>query len=188
MRMSQTVLLLLVSACGTSGSTAETAVTPGQMPSTSRVVTGDGSALQINALNIDTDVRLFSTGTPEQVWAVLPAVYAELGIPLLVLDPATKSIGNSGYRVRRSLGKVPLYRYLDCGSSGTLKNAETYQINMSIMTTAHANPGGGTLVSTAITGTGKNPVTSSSAEVRCSSLGDLEIRIRDMVQKRVEAM
>jgi hypothetical protein len=139
-------------------------------------------------MNIDTDVRLFSTGTPDQVFAVLPAVYTDLGIPMSVNDVRSKTVGNSGWRTRRSIGKVPMQRYLDCGSSGTLQNAETYQINMTIMTTVHPNQSGGSVVSTAITAVGKNPVTSSSADVRCATKGDLEIRIRDMVQKRIEAM
>lgn len=188
MRPYRIALVLLAAACGTSGSSATTDVTPRTTTNTGRIVTTTGDNIQINAMNIDTDVRLFSTGTPDQVWAVLPQVYAELKIPLTVNNPATKTLGNDGYRVRRSLAKVPLYRYFDCGSSGTMYNAETYRITMSIMTTAHANPGGGTVVSTSLTGTGKNPVTSSSAEVRCASLGNLEIRIRDMVQKKIEAM
>ena len=188
MRPNPLVLVLLAAACGTSGSSPSTAVTPNVTTNTGRVVTTTGDAIQINAMNIDTDVRLFSTGTPDQVWAVLPQVYAELGIPLTVNDPCTKTLGNAGLRVRRSIAKVPLYRYFDCGSSGSMQNAETYRITMSIMTTAQANPGGGTVVSTAITGTGKNPITSSSAEVRCASMGNLEIRIRDMVQKKIEGM
>lgn len=179
-------LTLIATACASTGAGPETV--PNQTTNTQRVVGGDGSVTQLNAMNIDTDVRLFSTGTVDQVWAVLPAVYAELGIPLTVNNAATKTIGNTGWRTRRSIAKVPMQRYLDCGSSGTLQNAETYAITMSIVTTVRPNASGGSVVATAITATGKNPVTSSTAEVRCASMGDLEIRIRDMVQKKVEAM
>ena len=68
-----------------------------------------------------------------------------------------------------------------------MENAETYQLNLSIVTTVLRNPNGGSVISTAITGSGKNLVTSSSAEVRCASKGDLELRIRDMVQKALYA-
>lgn len=180
------LVLIAAAACSSSTSGPVPSTTP--TPNTGRVTTGSGSTVQINTMNIDTDVRLFSTGTPDQVFAVLPAVYAELGIPLSLNDVRTKSIGNTGWRTRRSIGKVPMQRYLDCGSSGTLQNAETYQINMSIVTSVRANTGGGSVVSTQLSGVGRNPVTSSSAEVRCSSAGNLEIRIRDMVQKRIEAM
>lgn len=187
MRRSALFLALIsAAACSSSGGGSVPSVAP--TPNTSRVTTGSGSTVKINTMNIDTDVRLFSTGTPDQVFAVLPAVYTELGIPLSLSDPRTKSVGNTGWKTRRSIGKVPMQRYLDCGSSGTLQNAETYQVHMSVVTSVRPNPSGGAIVSTSISGTGKNPVTSSSAEVRCSSMGNLEIRIRDMVQKRIEAM
>lgn len=188
MRTHPVLIVLLAAACSTAGAPARGPSQSAPAKTTETIVTGGGSKVQINTVNIDTDVRLFSTGTPAQVVSVLPAVYADLGIPLTVNDAARRTVGNAGWKTRRSIGKVPMYRYLDCGSSGTMKNAETYQISMSVITTVRPNEGGGSVVATAITATGKNPVTSSSAEVRCASLGDLEIRIRDMAQKRIEAM
>lgn len=138
-------------------------------------------------MNLDVDVKLFVTGTVEEAWAVLAGVYQELGIPLSINDPVRKTLGNTGWRTRRAIGRVPAQRYLDCGSSGTLENAETYQLHLSIVTSILPNANGGSVVSTALSGTGKNPVTSSSAEVRCASKGDLELRIRDMVQKAMYA-
>ena len=119
---------------------------------------------------------------------MLPSIYQDLGIPLTVKDDNRKVIGNEGWRTRRSIGRVPMQRYLDCGRSGTIENAETYQINMTIVTTVTANPDGGSVVGTIISAVGRNPVTSSTQDVRCASTGDLEIRIRDMVQQRVAAM
>ena len=162
-----------------------TATTP--TVNTNRIVTTSGQTMQMNAMNIDLDVKLFVTGTVDEAWAVLPGVYAELGIPLSMNDNVRKTLGNTGWRVRRSIGRVPAQRYLDCGSSGTLENAETYQLNLSIITTVMPNRNGGSVVSTALSGTGKNLVTSSAAEVRCASKGDLELRIRDMVQKAMYA-
>lgn len=188
MRRLPAALILLGAACSSGSPGAAPTPNPAGRASTERVVTGTGQQLQINTMNIDTDVKLISTGTPAQVFAVLPQVYTELGIPISINNAQTKSVGNTGWRTRRSVGKVPMQRYLDCGSSGTIQNAETYQIHMSIVTTVVPNEGGGSIVSTSITATGKNPITSSSAEVRCASKGDLEIRIRDMVQKRIEAM
>lgn len=189
MRRLPVLVLALGAACGGgAGNSPTPQVTPAGRPATERIVTTSGASMNINTMNIDTDVRLVSTGTPAQVFAVLPQVYEDLGIPISVNDGASKSVGNSGWRTRRSIGKVPMYRYLDCGSSGTIENAETYNINMSVITTVRPNPSGGSIVSTAITAVGRNPVTSSSQDVRCASKGDLEIRIRDMVQKRIEAM
>ena len=160
---------------------------PTPTPSSTRVVTGSGSTLQMNTMNLDLDVKLFVTGTPDEAWAVLPGVFSELLIPVSVNDTRTRTIGNTGWKTRRSIGRVPAQRYLDCGSSGSMENAETYSLNLSIVTSVLPNPNGGAVVSTAIGGTAKNPITSSSAEVRCASKGDLELRIRDMVQKAIYA-
>jgi hypothetical protein len=180
-------LLLVTAACGATSSVPSPASTPAVR--TERVVTSSGgSGVSVNTANVDNNIRLLSTGTAAQVWSVLPQVYEELGIPLTIKDDARKTIGNEGWRTRRQIGRVPMQRYIDCGRSGTIENAETYTINLSIITTVTANSGGGSVVGTIIQATGRNPVTSSTQEVRCVSMGDLEIRIRDMVQAKVAAM
>jgi hypothetical protein len=156
---------------------------------TERVVTSSGGGgVSLNTANVDNNIRLLSTGTAAQVWSVLPQVYEELGIPLSMKDDARKLLGNDGWRTRRQIGRVPMQRYIDCGRSGTIENAETYSITMSITTNVTPNPSGGAVVGTTIQATGRNPVTSSTQDVRCVSMGDLEIRIRDMVQTKVAAM
>lgn len=164
--------------------------TPATAPTvrTERVVTSTGGGgVSLNTANVDNNIRLLSTGTAAQVWSVLPQVYEELGIPLSMKDDARKTLGNDAWRTRRQIGRVPMQRYLDCGR-GTGDNAESYQITMSIVTMVTANAGGGSVVGTTIQATGRNPVTSSTQDVRCVSMGDLEIRIRDMVQAKVAAM
>jgi len=189
--LSLSALVLVLAGCastapaGSGSPDRDTAPTP--TVNSTRVVTGTGSTLQMNTMNIDLDVKLFVTGTPDEAWAVLPGVYSELLIPVSVNDNRTKTIGNTGWKTRRSIGRIPAQRYLECGSSGTMQNAETYSLNLSIVTTVLPNPNGGAVVSTAISGTGRNPITSSSADVRCASKGDLELRIRDMVQKAIYA-
>ncbi len=180
----------LLSACaGTGAGPADPVPVPMPTVQTERVVTSSGGGgLAVTTANLDNNVRLLTTGTPAQVWSVLPAVYQELGIPLTVKNDAQRIIGNEGWRTRRQIGRVPMQRYLDCGRSGTLENAESYQINMSIITTVSANPSGGSILATIVTATGRNPITSSTQEVRCASQGDLEIRIRDMVQAKVAAL
>jgi hypothetical protein len=184
------ILLLSVSsllAVGCASGGGSTASAPAQTVTTNRVVTFGGDMMQMNTMNADTDVKLFVTGTVDEAWAVLPAIYEGLGIPLSVNDNIRKTLGNTGFKTRRQIGRVSTRNYLDCGSSGTIENAETYQLTLSITTTVLPNARGGSIISTALTGSGKNPVTSSSAEVRCASKGDLEMRIRDEVQKALMA-
>lgn len=179
-------LVLVVTACG-SGTGSGPTITP--TVRTERVVTSSGGGgVSLNTANVDNDIRLLSTGTAVQVWSVLPQVYEELGIPISMKNDAQKSIGNSAWRTRRQIGRVPMQRYLDCGRSGTIENAETYSITLAITTTVTPNAGGGSVVGTILQATGRNPLTSSTQDVRCVSMGDLEIRIRDMVQTKVAAM
>ncbi len=154
---------------------------------TGRVVTSSGSTVQFNTMNITKEVALTVSGSVDEAWAVLPVVYRELAIPLTMNEPKSKTIGNTGWKMRRSIGKVPVYRYVDCGSSGTMQNAETYELTLSIVTQVKADAAGGSQLLTLITGTGRNPITSSSAEVNCVSTSQLELRIRDMVQKALVA-
>jgi len=177
----------ICTACAASTSSPDPDIAPTPTVATTRGVTATGGASTViaSAMSVDLDVRLVVTGTPDQAWTALIAVYQELGIPLSVNDAASKTIGNTGWRVRRSIGRVPAQRYLDCGSSGTIQNAETYQLTLSIVSNVKPNPRGGAIVTTALSGTGRNPITSSSADVRCVSTGDLELRIREMVERGI---
>jgi hypothetical protein len=179
------VAVATLTACAPSTSSSDVDIAPTPTVATARVVTTEGGTVTAGAMNIDLDVKLAVTGTAEQAWTALTAVYQELGIPLSVNDAASKTIGNTGWRTRRSIGRVPAQRYLDCGSSGTLPNAETYQLTLSIVSNVKPNPRGGAIVTTALSGTGRNPITSSSADVRCVSTGDLELRIREMVERGI---
>ncbi len=55
------------------------------------------------------------------------------GVPLTVLDPVGRSIGNQSFRARRRLAGVPMQTYLDCGGSSGQPNAETYDISLSLL-------------------------------------------------------
>jgi hypothetical protein len=188
-RLLPAVLVSFTAACASGGGSSDTAPVATPVVQTERIVTSSGGAgVAIQGMNLDNNVRLLSTGTVAQVWSVLPAVYGDLAIPLTVQDEPRKMIGNEGWRTRRQIGRVPMQRYLECGRSSGIENAETYTISMSIITTVSPNPSGGSVVATLVTATGRNPITSSTQEVRCSSTGDLEIRIRDMVQQRVIAL
>lgn len=191
MRYAPLAMLFATAACAAGSGGADPAPVPAVAATvqTERIVTSSGGGgVAVTSANLDNNIRLVSTGSVAQVWSVLPSVYQDLGIPLTVQDNNRKVIGNEGWRTRRSVGRVPMQRYLDCGRSGTIENAETYQINMTIVTTVTANPGGGSVIGTIISAVGRNPITSSTQDVRCSSTGDLEIRIRDMVQQRVAAI
>jgi len=55
----------------------------------------------------------------ERIWAELPAVYAELGLPVNDSDPALRRLGTCFFKVRVRLGAEPRSSYLDCGEINT---------------------------------------------------------------------
>jgi hypothetical protein len=121
---------------------------------------------------------------PEQAWAVLPAVYEELDVPLTVYDTVDMRIGNTGFRPRR-VGGERLSRYLDCGRGVTATaNADRYEVNVSLTTRLTEADAGGTLLWTEIRASAK-PRDVSGHPVRCSSKGTLETRIAEAVEERV---
>jgi hypothetical protein len=121
--------------------------------------------------------------TPEAVWDALPAAYESLGVPISAADPATRTLGNTGFNARRRLGSVPLVRYLDCGTTQGGPSAETYDIR--IVISSVVRPGeAATTLSTTVEAMGK-PVAFSGEYIRCSSTGQLETRIADAVMARL---
>jgi hypothetical protein len=182
-----TATLGCAGATGTTTGATTGDIAPTPTVTTTRIVTSGGSTVTAGTMAVDLDVRLLVTGTPDQAWAVLPTVYQQLGIPAEVNDPRGRTMGVANWRVRRLIGKTRATQYVDCGSSGTLQNAETYQLTLSILSSVRPNPKGGAIVTTAISGTGRNPITSSNADVRCVSTGDLELKIRELVEAAIHA-
>ena len=65
----------------------------------------------------------------DKVWRVLPAVFDSIGIPLGMLEPTTRTMGNEAFKVRGRLKGVPLSRYIDCGNSTQIgPNADSYDV------------------------------------------------------------
>jgi hypothetical protein len=108
----------------------------------------------------------------DDVWRVLPAIYDSLGIPVDRLDHAKHIIGNTGFKLRRRLGDIPLTRYLDCGQAQGGPSAETYEVNLSVLT--ELQPAArGTAAATIVQATAR-PVTFVGEHTPCKSTGGLE--------------
>ncbi len=116
---------------------------------------------------------------PADVWAVLPAVYEQLGVPVSDTAPALMELGNPGYRTRRVEGRR-MGSYVDCGvtHSGTLANL--YEITLTVVSRAATAPEGGTVLTTTVDAWGRQTATSGNP-VHCSSKGELEGRIVALV-------
>ncbi|MDB4877844.1 MAG: hypothetical protein JWM41_4290 [Gemmatimonadetes bacterium] len=120
----------------------------------------------------------------DAVWRAMPLAFDSLGILTNTVDPAAHVIGNTGMKIRRQLGKVPLSKYLDCGSTQGPPSADTYEIQFSVITQLTPAAGGATTVTTTIDGRGR-PVTMAGEYSRCSSKGTLEQAIAAVARSRV---
>jgi len=162
----------VLAGCASSGSMSSTAETP---------VIGAGS-LRIRQ-NDAAKVTRFSSPVA-RVWAVLPSVHDSLSIPLTDLDASKHVIGNSGMKVYKTLGKTSLARYLDCGKTQGFPSAETYEIQLSVMTQVSPD-GDGTTIATLLEAAGR-PIQFSGGFTKCTSTGELESRLADLTRARLQ--
>jgi len=176
----------LLSIAAVAGCSSSSALESAPTPQTVRVI---GSASPTGAITMGvtatpTSVRSATlSASVTDAWHALPSAYESLSIPLSVVDSATRRLGNSSFNVRRRLGTVPLVRLIDCGSTQGGPSAESYDINMSVLSRLTAGEGG-TTISTTVEAMGK-PVAFSGEYIRCSSTGVLESRIADAVKARL---
>jgi hypothetical protein len=122
---------------------------------------------------------------PDQVWKLLPGVLDTLGIPVGTLEPASRTIGNSGLKIRGRLRGVPLSRYIDCGNSTQIgPNADSYDVNLVFLAEVRPAQGGST-VRVTLQAVAK-PVNFAQDYSQCSTKGVLESRFFDILSARLK--
>ncbi|MGH7652398.1 MAG: hypothetical protein ACREMS_11235 [Gemmatimonadaceae bacterium] len=120
----------------------------------------------------------------DKVWAALPAAYASLSIPITVNEPANRVIGTEGMRTHHYLGDARLSKFLNCGEiEGTL-NADTYDVNLSMLTQLQPNAAGGTTVTTKVDAAAK-PGSTAGQYNGCISTGQLETRLVRFIESQL---
>ena len=174
------ILALAAAACG--GARAPDNVVRSS-PATVRVGTLTGSEVTLASTQTVESTPLV-VGVPlERAWAELPAVYMALDVEPRTVVTAERLVGNTGARVRRSLGGVRMAEYLDCGIRQGEHNADSYLVNLSLHTRLVALDSVRTVVHTVATADA-TPVGLSTDPVHCVSTGRLERRIADLVAER----
>ncbi|MDQ3522790.1 MAG: hypothetical protein M3434_10705 [Gemmatimonadota bacterium] len=118
----------------------------------------------------------------------MPAVYEALKIPVGTIDQNTRVIGNR--RIESRSGRIAGERassYLNCGNTGIGGPiADSYQVNLSVLTQIVPAAGGSTQVQTSIEASATQRGV-SSAPVRCASTGRLEQQIATAIQQQLQA-
>lgn len=162
------------------------APTPSATPNLSTLIiagTGDPRA-PIDLRNDASVGQRLVIASLADVWAALPAVFAQLGIETTRVDSEEGVIGNPGFRARRVEGQR-ISRYLDCGRSFGRDYADQYSVTLGIVVQLVPAANGGTIVRTVLDAYARDPGQSGPA-VHCITRGLLERRIVELVAERVE--
>jgi hypothetical protein len=179
------VAVLTIAGCGATATTA----TPPPPPTTVRVVGGVGgqgatTAVTTSASDLPTAVTY--SFAVDRVWRTLPEVFDSLGIPVAHLDHNSRVIGNKDLKIRGRLGRVPLRRYLDCGSTQGGPNADTYDVWMSVLGWAQPKDARTTELALQLEAMAR-PVTFAGDYFKCSTTRELEKALNAILARRLAA-
>jgi len=152
---------------------------------TTQTVQGISGSTGVAMVNDAAAVGSTIDASVDVTWSALQSVYVTLEIPLSRRDNEKKVLGNSAFRTRRRVGPVPMIRAVDCGGESGMPNAETYDVTLEITSMLSPTPDGRTRLQTLVQGTARRPASGNPNDVRCSSLGGLENKISEMVEKIV---
>src|SRR6185436_967357 len=86
----------------------------------------------------------------DRVWVALRASYDSIAVPVSIFETATHTVGNGQFRVRRRLGDVALSKFINCGNTQGGPSADTYEVQLSVVTTATAAGATATNLSTLV--------------------------------------
>ena len=126
--------------------------------------------------------RTVAASIPD-VWAVLPAVFAQLEIETTRVDSSEGVIGNPSFRPRRIEGER-LSRFFDCGRAFGREYADAYAVTLGILVQLAPSADGGTIVMTVLDAYARDPSVGGNS-VHCITWGSLERRIGDLVAERL---
>ena len=124
-------------------------------------------------------------GSLSEVWAILPAVFAQLEIATTRVNSEEGVMGNPSFRARRVEGQR-MSTYLDCGRSFGRDYADHYAVTLAVLVQLVPSPDGTTLVRTVLDAYAHDPSRSGGA-VHCIAWGSLERRIGELVVEKLAA-
>ena len=177
-------LLALGTACASSGASggSETTVSPSTTTLVSPVMSSMGQGMNISTTNEATAIATPVPVSPDSAYALITRAYVMLEIPVAPVDQK-RAVGNDALVIRRRIGGMPMQRVIDCGDKMGLPNAETWDIHMNILTDVQPTADGHAQILTRIQALG-NPTDISNRDLTsCSSQGELEKKISDLVLK-----
>lgn len=120
----------------------------------------------------------------DDVWRALPRAYDSLGIWLTLYDRRQRLIGNQGMQLRGKLGNTRLSKYIDCGDTQIGPSADSYEVNLSVITYVGVNSKGLATMTTRVASAARS-LAFSQNYIRCRSNSEIEKRILQIVSARI---
>lgn len=183
--VSVALVTMLAAACASTG-TAPVESASGTQQSTVRMDGGGATAYQAQLTHNDRAAESDLAVSADRAFAVLPAVYEQLGLKINTAVTDTRTVGVSAMRMRR-LGKESLSRFLTCGADATGASlADTYAVTMTVLSRVTPTGTTGAVLSTQVLGSAQ-PISTSGTTVTCQSTGVLEDRIAKTTALRTAA-
>jgi len=128
-----------------------------------------------------TGVTATTTMSVDSTMRALAAAYGILHIPVTLVDPATRRVGNQRIPLRYNLNGEPLSRFVNCGETMTSVRADREQIFLSIISVVKPQAAGGNVVETTVQAIAVDRTSgNSNGMVPCSTTGTLEGRVHRM--------
>ena len=174
---------VLLGACSGNSPAPDVSITP----VSARVTTSTGAGVVNLSRSVETvGVPVAVNASPDSVFAALVATYKDLGIAPALLDPARRLAGNELFRARRRLGGAPMQNYVDCGGNLGQAHAETYDMELGVVSYVSPAAGGNSTITTTLSAAGSDPMFGKDRQMQCASTGELERRIVTMVRERLK--
>lgn len=171
-------LLTVLAACASGG-----AGNPGaDMAMRTTTIGGVGSAMAMNLIARESAVNVEIGAAPADVFDALAAAYDALSVPRSRVEREQKLLGAEGLKARRVLGSRQLRALFDCGGTPGMPNAETYDLQITMLSQVSAR-GTGSVVSTIVSATATS-ASFNGAPVNCSSNGVLEEELSKLLRAR----
>jgi len=186
MRVPRSSVLMLVFAAGCASAATGGPETTVSRSTASMVVGSTNGGFNVPITNTYEAIATSVPLTVDSAYQVLTRVYAMLEIPVAPVE-TKHAIGNNEIKVRRRIAGLPMQKVVDCGDKMGLPNAETWDIHMNLLSYVQPGPNGqGSQIFTRIQALG-NPTDISNRDLTpCSTTGELEKKIGDMVLKLIK--
>ena len=180
-RLVRVLPALALAACASGGASGSAA----PVETTRTVITSASPTTSDIELVKDTRLAVHrTTATPERVWAALPAALADLGLTGGPQTGQARTYLASVASIRRQLHKVPLSRYLECGTTPSgAAGADTHLIRLQV--TSIVEPEGqGARVRTQVLARATS-IEGAAGMIDCSTTGVLEARLGELLEARL---